>query len=71
MPDEQVKMIEEIKGLVQDHKESPTEFSKKDEYVICTDEFNRIKTINVKEMKGYIAKAKLFIAEISNITEGK
>lgn len=68
---DQVKMIEDIKELVQYHKESPTEFSKKDEYVICTDEFNRIKTINVKEMKEYIAKAKLFIGEISKITEEK
>ncbi len=66
-----IKMIEEIKDLVQEHKESPIEFSKKNEYVICSDEFKRLKTINIKEMKEYIAKAKLFIAEISNIIEAK
>ena len=71
IPNEYVKMIEDIKSIVEEHKESPVEFSKKDEFVICSDEFKRLKTINVKEMKEYVSKAKIFISSISSIVGKK
>lgn len=68
---EQIRMIEEIRSILQEHKESPVEFSKKDEFVICADEFKRIKTIDIKEMKEQASNAKIFIDCIANIVGKK
>lgn len=60
-----IHMLEDMKNIIVQHKKSPVEFVRKDVFVICSDNYN-MKTLSIKEMKKYVAKAKVFIADISN-----
>jgi len=64
---EYVLFIQSIKDIIVEHKKSPVEFVRKDRFVICSDNYS-MKTISVEQIKENLAKAKLFINEIGNIT---
>lgn len=64
---EYVILINTIKSILVSHKKSPVEFSRKDVFVICSDQYD-MKVITEKEMRGYIEKAKGFLQEMQNIT---
>ena len=59
-------MMEEIKNISFNHDNSPMEFARKEKYVICDDEYHKIKTIDSKNTRELLTKAKLFIVDISN-----
>ena len=63
---EHVRFIQDIKDIIVAHKKSPVEFTKKDKFVICSDDYN-IKTITLEQMKGYVSKAKSFIQKTDSI----
>lgn len=58
-----VRFIVEIKELVQDHKESAVEFSRKGKFVITDSEY-RMRALGEKELKSYLAKAKTAVHEL-------
>ncbi|MBU0615001.1 MAG: hypothetical protein KJ601_02820 [Nanoarchaeota archaeon] len=62
--------IQEIKELIHEHKKSPMEFSRKDSFVICTNDYD-LKTITLDTLKEYISKAKSFIDITSRIVENE
>jgi hypothetical protein len=64
---EHVTFIQDIKDIILEHKKSPVEFVRKDRFVICSDNYS-MKTISVEQMKDHLAKAKLFIHNVGNIT---
>jgi len=49
------------------HKKSPLEFSRKDSFVICDDDFG-FKTLTAKELKNLVEEAKHFFTEAEKIT---
>ncbi|MBW2981657.1 hypothetical protein KY343_02140 [Candidatus Woesearchaeota archaeon] len=59
--------IQDLKNIILAHRKSPMEFSRKDRFVICSNNY-KLQTININELKKHIDKAKLFIQEINNIT---
>ena len=61
-----LKLMQDIKDLLVEHKKSPIEFSRKDRFVICSDNY-KMKTIGVDEIKEHISKTKLFIEEADKI----
>jgi hypothetical protein len=63
---EYIKLILEIKEILNTHKKSPIEFSRNDRFIICTENY-RMKTISVEELKKYIAKTKMYITEIERL----
>ncbi|MBU0665747.1 MAG: hypothetical protein ABIC91_04990 [Nanoarchaeota archaeon] len=63
---EYLKLIQEVREIISQHKKSPVEFARKDKFVICSENY-RIKTLGVPEMKTYIAKTKMFIEDIVRI----
>ena len=63
---EQIIFIQDIKDIIIQHKKSPVEFTRKDSFVICSDNYN-MEIISIDKIKGYLSKAKLFIHEIDNI----
>jgi hypothetical protein len=65
---ELVKLINQLQELLVENKESPISFSRKDKFVICSEEY-KIKTLSVEEIKTLIAKAKLYIEEISTFVK--
>lgn len=58
--------IQEIKNIILEHKKSRVEFKRKDRFVICSDNY-KLRTLGIKDIKNYLAKAKLFIEEMANI----
>ena len=63
-------LIQNIREILKEHKESPFEFSRKGRFVICSDNY-RMKTISVDKMKGYIRQAKDFVAEMETMVNKK
>jgi len=63
---EQIIFIQDIKDIIIQHKKSPVEFTRKDSFVICSDNYN-MEIISIDKIKGYLSKAKLFIHEIDKI----
>ena len=64
---EYLKVVQDLKSIIMEHKKSPVEFIRNEKFVIC-DEGYRMKTISVDELKEYISKAKIFIGQVDNIT---
>ncbi len=58
--------IQDLKNIIMAHRRSPVEFTRKDRFVICSDNY-KLKTISIDELKKQIDKAKLFIQEMNNI----
>ncbi len=63
---EYLALIREIKEIIIAHKKSPVEFVRNDRFIICSENY-RMKTVNVDQLKKYIAKSKVFVQETSNI----
>ena len=58
--------IQEIKNILTEHKNSPVEFARKNQFVICSEDY-KIKTIDIHKIQNYLNKAKIFIQVIDNI----
>jgi len=65
---EYITLIQEMKELMTEHQQSPVEFVRKDQFIICSDGF-RTRAVSVGEMKKYVGKARLFIQEMNNIID--
>jgi len=61
-----IRIIKEVKDIIEAHHKSPIEFSKEGNFIICSSNYD-IKKINVNELKHYINKAKVFIHDINSI----
>ncbi|MCP3686213.1 MAG: hypothetical protein GY861_26500 [bacterium] len=59
-------VMREIKDLIVEHKKSPIEFTRKDTFVICSEDY-KIKTLSVDQIKKYIQQAKTFFREVDVI----
>jgi hypothetical protein len=65
-----ISMIQEIKFIVDAHKKSPIEFSRKSSYIICDERYN-MKELSRKNLEGTIEKAKLFINKVTTVISNK
>lgn len=63
-----VVLIQIIREVIKEHKESPFEFSRKGKFVICSDNY-RMKTISVDKLKDYIRQTKDFVAEMERMVD--
>tara|TARA_Y100000310_G_C20505640_1_gene726278 strand:+ start:357 stop:863 length:507 start_codon:yes stop_codon:yes gene_type:complete len=63
---EHINIIKEIKDIIVEHKKSPMEFVRRDRFVICSNNY-RVKTIDLNQIKKYLAEAKVFIRETNNV----
>jgi hypothetical protein len=60
------KIIQDIKEIIIAHKESPMEFSRDSNLIICSQDY-RTKIISPDIIDNYVQKAKLFIKNVSTI----
>jgi len=67
IPQEYVRLLQNVKSTMMEHKKSPIEFERKGAFVICSDSY-KLRTISTSQIKDYIAKTKEFIQISSNIT---
>lgn len=65
---EEVRLLRILNDIIQEHKRSPVEFSRRDKFVICNDSY-QIRTINVTQIKKYINLGKLLVKHCSEIIE--
>lgn len=59
-------LINEIKDAVIAHRKSPIEFARKDNFVICSDNY-KLKTITMEQIKKHIDLTKTFLKETALI----
>ena len=58
--------ITEVKEAVLAHRKSPIEFARKENFVICSDNY-KLKTITIEQIKKYIDLTKTFLKEATLI----
>jgi hypothetical protein len=61
-----IRLIEELREIIKEHKKSPIEFARKDKFVICSPTY-KLKTVSIKEAKDYIAKSKQFLTVMEDV----
>jgi len=61
VPEKYVSTMLEIRDIIQNHKVSPIEFVRKDQFVICSDAYS-MKTITPDTIKNYLLTAKDFFS---------
>lgn len=64
---EHIKIMKELEEIKKAHEKSPVEFSRQGKFVICSDNYE-MKTLEIKHIKNYINKAKLFIEQTHKLT---
>lgn len=62
---EELFLIREIKGLVDDRKNASMEFTRPGKFVICNEDY-RMKTISINEIKKYLSTTKNFLTKVDN-----
>ena len=60
LKDDHFELIQQISEIMEQHKKSAIEFSRKDTFVICSDNY-RLKTINLEALRKFISQTKLFV----------
>jgi hypothetical protein len=63
------KLLMEVRALLLAHRESPIEFSRNENFVMCTENYKNMKTISVDSLKDYLMLTKQFMKEVEAITE--
>lgn len=58
-----MEMFRSVKEIIIAHKRSPIEFAKKDQFVICSDDYE-LKILELPEIKEFVAKTKQFYAMV-------
>jgi len=61
-----LSLLQDVKEIILHHKKSPIEFTRKDSFVICSDDYT-MQTISLDKIKNYILKSKSFIQQIEEI----
>ncbi len=66
------KLILEIDDLIRYRKSAPVEFSRKEDFVLCNENY-KTKILKLNDLKEHLSKAKFFILKTSNtlLTEKK
>jgi hypothetical protein len=65
--EENINIIKEIKNIIVQHRKSPIEFTREDQFVICSNDYS-MKTIKYVQLKEMIINAKQFIDKVNTIT---
>src|SRR3989338_6784100 len=62
-----IVLIQDVAKLVEEHKSSPMEFTRKNKYYIFNRDYRRMEYLDVNKLKSYISNAKIFIEKINRI----
>jgi len=64
-----INLLKDLKRIVSNHKESPMEFIRKDKFVICSDSYSNVKTLDINQLKEYISLTRSFLNKINSIAK--
>lgn len=65
---EDLKLIRDLREINEAHKKSPVEFTRKDKFVIASEDYE-LKTLEEKDIKKYLSRAKIFIEQIDKFVK--
>ena len=63
---DEIELVKRFDAIIKEHKDSPVEFSRKDKFVICDDDYN-FDSITLDDMKKYLFRARLFVEKVEAI----
>ncbi|MFW6230531.1 MAG: hypothetical protein ACOC32_00735 [Nanoarchaeota archaeon] len=63
-----LELLRDVKEILVAHKRSPIEFSKGDQFVICSDDYE-LKVLKAQDIKSYVAKTKEFFNSINSLVD--
>lgn len=61
------KVIRDLRFIVNEHKESPIEFSRKEKFIICNDDYTSMRTIDIDVIKSYIVVMREFVNTVNRL----
>lgn len=62
----EAQLIRQINYIIESHKESPIEFSRKDKFVICNHSY-KMKTITMPEIKEFLTQTRSLITKVTRV----
>ncbi|MBT4334392.1 hypothetical protein HOD61_01090 [archaeon] len=68
---EQMLLIRELDSILAQYKKSPMAFTRNEKFVIYSDGYKTMETLDLKIVKSYLLKAKVFILILNNILQEK
>ena len=60
-------MVIEVKDILIKHRQSPVEFTRKDKFVICDEDY-KMKTVHLEDIKAYIESARTLVKLAESVT---
>lgn len=64
-----LQVIFELNGLVDSHGDSSVEFVRKDNYVMCDQEYKNIETINLEKIKKYLIDIRMLLKKLERVKQ--
>jgi hypothetical protein len=56
-----------LREIIETRKKSSMEFARKDRYFIYTDEYRRSSSVSIDSLKGYLARTRGFLENVSRV----
>ncbi len=61
------KVIKDLKFILNQHRDTKMEFSRKEKFIICSDDYSMMKTIDIEMLKTYILVMRPFIYVLNGL----
>lgn len=61
------KVIKDLKFILNQHRDTKMEFSRKEKFIICSDDYSMMKTIDIEMLKTYILVMRSFIYVLNGL----
>ncbi len=63
------KTIKDLKFIVEQHKESPVEFSRMNKFIICNYDYSVVKSVDIEIVKSYILNVRSFLHFVTEFAD--
>ena len=61
------KVIKDLRFITRHHRDSKMEFSRKEKFIICSEDYSMMKTIDIEMLKTYIVVMRSFIYVLNGL----
>lgn len=61
------KVIKDLRQITKQHRESPMVFSRKEKFVICSDDYSSMRAIDINFLKNYVVSIRSFLRGVNNL----
>jgi hypothetical protein len=68
MDDKELRLLNEVRELLLDHKQSVVEFRRKDQFVMTDQHYSNIKTLDSNKLKQFVARGKVLVEKLYELT---